>query len=88
MSQLTYRSAVYRGAYATIFVGLYLLLAAYLLSGDGSGSEDNAGVWLMLLGMAVAFATGALAGPRLHRQLFGYRKPRRRVQKHSKRSSS
>ena len=88
MSQLTYRSAVYRGAYATMFVGLYLLLAAYLLSGSGGGSEDNEGVWTMLLGMIVVGISGALAGPRLHRQLFGYRKPRRRVQKHSRRSSS
>lgn len=72
MSRLHYRTTVYRGAYAALFVGGYLLLAAYILSGDDSGSESSAGIWRLVLGLAVAALTGAVAGPRLHRRLFKY----------------
>lgn len=86
MSQLTYRTAVYRGAYAAIFVAAYLLLAASLLSGDDSGSESSAGVWRLLLGMALAAMAGAIGGPALHRRLFKYGARHRPVHKHGKHS--
>lgn len=70
MSHLPYRTAIYRGAYAAIFVGGYLLLVAYMLSGDDSGSESNRGIWAMLAGLCLAALSGALVGPRLHRRLF------------------
>lgn len=70
MGQLTYRTAVYRGAYAAVFVAVYLLLAASLLSGDNSGSESSAGVWRLLLGLALAGLAGVIAGPTVHRRLF------------------
>ena len=71
MSRLTYRSRVYRGAYAILFVGAYLLVAAYLLSGDESGSYSSTGVWKLLIGLMVACIIGAIVGPTLHRRLRG-----------------
>ncbi len=73
MSRLTYRSAIYRGAYAAVFTCAYLLLAAWLLSGDDSGSESNAGVWRLLIGLLLACLAGAASGPALHRRLFARR---------------
>lgn len=70
MSHLPYRTAIYRGAYAGVFAGSYLLLAAYLLSGDDSGSENNVGIVVILVGLCVVAVIGALVGPRLHRNLF------------------
>ena len=70
MSRLSYRSLIYRGTYAAAFACAYLLFAAYLLSGDDSGSETNAGVWRLIAGLVVATAFGALTGPALHRRLF------------------
>ena len=70
MSHLPYRTAIYRGAYAALFVGAYLLLAAYALSGDDSGSENNTGIVIMLIGVCVVAVLGAMFGPRLHRTLF------------------
>lgn len=87
MGQLTYRTSVYRGAYAAVFVAAYLLLAASLLSGDDSGSETSAGVWRLLLGMALAGLAGAVAGPAVHRRLFNkHRTPQRPVHKPGKHS--
>lgn len=86
MGQLTYRTAVYRGAYAAIFVAAYLLLAASLLSGDDSGSESSAGVWRLLLGLALAGLAGVIAGPTVHRRLFKHRATHRPVQKSGKHS--
>ena len=70
MGKLTYRSTVYRGTYALAFVGAYLLLVAYVMSGDDSGSSTNAGVWAVLLGMLLCAVAGAVAGPSLHRRIF------------------
>ncbi|MDD5334850.1 MAG: hypothetical protein PHS32_14040 [Rhodoferax sp.] len=86
MSQLTYRTAVYRGAYATVFVAAYLLLAAFLLSGGDSVSESSTGVWGLMLGMALAGTAGAIAGPALHRRLFKSRAARRAAHKPGKHS--
>ncbi len=84
MGQLTYRSTIYRGAYGVIFVAAYLLITAYLLSGDDSGSESSAGVWRLVLGMVLVCAVGAAAGPTLHRRLFKTRVSYRRVRKPGK----
>ncbi len=81
MRPLTYRTSIYRGAYAAGFAGAYLLLAAYWLSGDDSGSDNSAGVWRLLLGMALACVAGALAGPTLHRRLFKRSEPHRSIHK-------
>jgi hypothetical protein len=81
MRPLTYRTTVYRGAYAAVFVGAYLLLAAYWLSGDDSGSDSSAGVWRLLLGMALACVAGALVGPALHKRLFKRPAPHRSIHK-------
>jgi len=70
MGKLTYRSTVYRTTYALVFVGAYLLLVAYGLSGDDAGSTGNDGVWVVLSGMIFFGVAGALAGPRLHRRIF------------------
>lgn len=86
MSYLPYRTAVYRGAYAAVFVGGYLLLAAYMLSGDDSGSESNVGIWVMLTGLCLAALAGALVGPRLHRGLF--KLPARRGLRHRQKHPS
>ncbi len=87
MSQLTYRSSVYRGAYAAIFAGVYLLLTAYLLSGDDSGSETSAGVWRLVAGLLLACVLGALAGPGLHGKLFKHRMHTQTHRKRRKRSA-
>ena len=78
-----YRSAVYRRVYSAAFVGAYLLLQAYRFFGDAQVSEDNNGIWAILLGMAIAGAVGALAGPRLHRLLFYSRAPARSTRRTS-----
>ncbi len=86
MSQMTYRTSVYRGAYAALFVGMYLLLAAYLLSGDDSGSDSSSGVWRLLIGMLLAAAVGTGFGPALHRKIFPRRTrrhPRHHISRHS-----
>ncbi|MFZ4481907.1 MAG: hypothetical protein ACOYNZ_18665 [Rhodoferax sp.] len=88
MSRLTYRSTVYRGAYATLFAGTYLLLAAYWLSGDESGSDSVAGIWKLLLGLVVAAVLGALSGPGLHRRLRGGRAAHSSRHRSSKRPHS
>ena len=85
MSRVTYRSAVYRGAYAVVFVGAYLFLAAYLLSGDDSGSDSSAGVWRLLVGLLLVGLIGALTGPALHRYLFKSRAAYQKLSKSRKR---
>ena len=67
MSKLIYRSGVYRGIYAVCFAGAYLLLAAYMLSGDDTGSDSSAGVWKLLTGLVIFAVAGAATGPGLHR---------------------
>ncbi len=81
MRSSTYHSSIYRGAYAAIFAGTYMLLAAYRLSGDDSGSDSNAGVWRLLLGLALVCVTGAAVGPALHRRLFKRAAPQRSLHK-------
>jgi hypothetical protein len=87
MSRLTYRSLIYRGVYAVIFASTYLLFAAYLLSGDDSGSESNTGIWRLLVGLVLVGLIGVLAGPALHRRVFKQRKSYRRPHSNGKRSS-
>lgn len=75
MSPLHYRTPVYRGIYAVVFTGCYLFLVAYVLSGDGTGSDDNSGVYQLLVGAVLACGIGALAGPALHRRIIKARNP-------------
>jgi hypothetical protein len=75
MTQLHYRTPVYRGIYAVVFTGCYLFFVAYLLSGDDSGSDNNTGVYRLIIGAVIACGVGALAGPALHRRLMKSRTP-------------
>ena len=51
--------------YAATFVVAYLLWTVF----RGGGGSDNADVWNLLIGLAVAGAVGAAAGPRLNEML-------------------
>ena len=51
-----------RFIYAATLVVAYLLLTVF----RGGGGSDNADVWNLLIGLAVAGAVGAAAGVRLH----------------------
>ena len=54
-----------RFIFAVTFVVAYLL---WTVLGGGGGS-DNASVWNLLIGLTVAGAVGAAAGPRLNEML-------------------
>ncbi len=64
-----------RFIYAVTFVVAYLLWTVV----SGRGGSDNAAIWRLLIGLAVAGAVGAAAGPRLNellvRMVFGIRSP-------------
>jgi len=64
-----------RFIYAATFVCTYLL---WIVVGGGD-SSDNADVWKLLIGLAVAGGVGAVAGVRLHallsRMFLGRRLP-------------
>ena len=51
-----------RFIYAATFVCTYLLWTVV----RGAGGSDNADVWKLVIGLAVAGGVGALAGVRLH----------------------
>ena len=48
--------------YAATFVVAYLLWTVF----RGGGGSDNADVWKLVIGLAVAGGVGAVAGVRLH----------------------
>ena len=54
-----------RFIYAAMFVVAYLLWTIV----RGGGGSDNAAVWNLLIGLAVAGGVGAAAGPRLNELL-------------------
>jgi hypothetical protein len=64
-----------RFVYAAMFVVAYLVWTVV----SGGGGSDNADVWKLLIGLAVAGAVGAAAGPRLNellaRMFLGRRSP-------------
>jgi len=64
-----------RFIYAATFVCAYLLWTVV----RGGGGSDNADVWKLVIGLAVAGGVGAVAGPKLNellvRMFFGRRSP-------------
>ena len=64
-----------RFIYAATFVVAYLLWTVV----RGGGGSDDAALWNLLIGLAVAGGVGAAAGPRLNellvRMVFGIRSP-------------
>ena len=61
-----YRTVYYRYFWAIAFVLGYLLLMAYWLGGDDSGSSDNQGIYKLLIGAVLVGGMGAFFAPRLN----------------------
>ena len=90
-----YRTVTYRYFWGITAVFLYFLLCAYGLGGDGAGSSDNSGIFILIIGAVVMGALGAFFAPRLNEALerlmpSGRRKKEETIQRqpHGSRSKS
>lgn len=61
-----YRTVTYRYFWAIAAIFIYFLLCAYGLGGDGAGSSDNSGIFILIIGAVVMGALGAFFAPRLN----------------------
>ncbi len=88
-----YRTVTYRYFWGIAAVFFYFLLCAYGLGGDGGGSSDNSGIYILILGAVVMGGLGAFFAPRLNEALerllpSGRRKKEEHIPRKSHRSRS
>ena len=88
-----YRTSTYRYFWGLSGLFVYFLLAAYVLGGDGSGSSDNSGIFILIFGALFFGSLGAFFAPRLNEALerllpSGRRSQEDQLRKKSKSSSS
>ncbi len=88
-----YRTVTSRYLWGIAAVFFYFLLCAYGLGGDGGGSSDNSGIYILILGAVVMGGLGAFFAPRLNEALerllpSGRRKKEEHIPRKSHRSRS
>ena len=84
----SYRTGFARASWAVGAMFVYFLMHYMLLSGSEEGSEDNNGIYLLLLGALIAAGIGAFFAPRINAYLYQYTPQGRRNAKAKKQLSS
>ena len=84
----SYRTGFARACWAVGGLFIYFLIHYVLLNGSEEGSEDNDGIYLLLLGAAIAAGIGAFLAPRINAYLYQYTPQGRRNAKSKKQLSS
>ncbi|WP_143736193.1 hypothetical protein [Polynucleobacter kasalickyi] len=84
----SYRTGFARACWAVGGLFIYFLIHYVLLNGSEDGSEDNDGIYLLLLGAAIAAGIGAFLAPRINAYLYQYTPQGRRNAKSKKQLSS
>jgi hypothetical protein len=84
----SYRTGFARASWAVGGLFIYFLCHYFLLNGSEEGSEDNNGIYLLLIGAFIAAGIGAFLAPRINAYLHQYTPEERRRAKAKKQLSS
>ena len=84
----SYRTGFARACWAVGGLFIYFLIHYVLLNGSEEGSEDNDGIYFLLIGAAIAAGIGAFLAPRINAYLYQYTPQGRRNAKSKKQLSS
>ena len=84
----SYRTGFARACWAVGGLFIYFLIHYVLLNGTEEGSEDNNGIYLLLLGASIAAGVGAFLAPRVNAYLYQYTPQGRRNAKSKKQLSA
>ena len=84
----SYRTGFARACWAVGGLFIYFLIHYVLLNGSEEGSEDNNGIYLLLLGASIAAGVGAFLAPRVNAYLYQYTPQGRRNARAKKQLSS
>ena len=87
-SSKSYRTGFARACWAVGGVFIYFSCHYVLLSGSEEGSEDNNGIYLLLIGALIAAGIGAFFAPRINAYLYRYTPQGRRSARSKKQLSS
>jgi len=87
-SSKSYRTVFARASWAVGGIFIYFSCHYFLLSGSEEGSEDNNGIYLLLLGALIAAGIGAFLAPRINAYLYRYTPQGRRSARSKKQLSS
>lgn len=93
MNGKSYRTGFVRASWAVSAVFLYFLARYMLLSDSEEGSENNNGIYLLLIGAMIAGGIGAFLAPRFNAFMYQYtpqgrRNTRSKIQLSSKKVTS
>ena len=80
----SYRTGFARASWAVGGLFIYFLIHYVLLNGTDEGSENNDGIYLLLIGASVAAGLGAFLAPRINAYLHQYTPQGRRSAKAKK----
>ena len=72
MNSKSYRTGFVRASWAVSAMFLYFLAHYMLLSGSEEGSENNNGIYLLLIGAMIAGGIGAFLAPRFNAFMYQY----------------
>jgi hypothetical protein len=84
----SYRTGFARACWAIGGVFIYFSYHYFLLSESEEGSEDNNGIYLLLIGALIAAGIGAFFAPRINAYLYRYTPQGRRSARSKKQLSS
>jgi hypothetical protein len=84
----SYRTGFARASWAVGGLFIYFLIHYVLLNGSDEGSEDNNGIYILLIGASIAAGLGAFLAPRINAYLHQYTPQGRRNAKAKKQLSS
>jgi len=87
-SSKSYRTGFARASWAVGGVFIYFSVHYILLNGSEEGSEDNDGIYLLLIGALIAAGIGAFFAPRINAYLYRYTPQGRRSARSKKQLSS
>ena len=83
----SYRTGFARASWAVGGLFIYFLIHYVLLNGSEEGSEDNDGIYILLMGALIAGGIGAFFAPRINSFLHQYTPQGRRSAKAKKQLS-
>ena len=72
MKSKSYRTGFVRASWAVSVMFMYFLMHYMLLSGSEEGSENNNGIYLLLVGAVIAGGIGAFLAPRFNAFMYQY----------------
>ena len=84
----SYRTGFARASWAVGAVFIYFLMHYVRFSGSEEGSENNNGIYLLLIGATIAAGMGAFLAPRINAFLYQYTPQGRRSAQAKKQLSS